>query len=125
MITANYTGSKVGSFDLGSTYLGCAVQSEASAGVAEPCTAQFNGTKTNGKVVSEECTYSGSALSPALVLCTFSLLKSLKSVNVTVVESTTLALTVNTWIMLLAFYTTLEKFMKDACRPRGIVNCGP
>ena len=94
MITANYASSKVKYFDLDSTYLGCAVQSEASLGVPEPCTVQFNGTKTNGKVVSEECTYSGTALSPAMVECSFSTLKSVKAVNVTVINSTTLDLTV-------------------------------
>lgn len=56
MITANYTGSKVEYFDLDSTYLGCSVQSEVSVGVPEGCTVQFSGTKTNGKVDSEDCT---------------------------------------------------------------------
>ena len=94
MITANYTGSKVEYFDLDFTYLGCSVQSEAEVGVPEPCTVQFNATKTNGKVVSEKCTYSGTVLNPALVDCAFSTLKSIKAVNVTVIESTTLDLTV-------------------------------
>lgn len=93
MITATYTGSKVEYFDLDSTYLGCTVQSEVSVGVPEPCMVQFNGTKTNGKVFSENCTYEGTALNPALVKCTFSALKSVKSVNVTVVEAATLDLT--------------------------------
>lgn len=93
MITASYTGSKVEYFDLDSTYLGCAVQSEASVGVPEPCTVEFSGMKTNGEVVSENCTYSGTALNPALVECAFSTLKSVESVNVTVVESLTLELT--------------------------------
>ncbi len=55
---------------------------------------QVNGTKTNAKVVSEECTFSGTVLTPALVECTFSTLKSVKSVNVTVVRSDTTDLTV-------------------------------
>lgn len=55
---------------------------------------QFNGTKTNGKLVSEECSYGGTALDPALAECTFSTSKSVESVNVTVVKSATLNLTV-------------------------------
>lgn len=55
---------------------------------------QFDGTQTNAKVVSEECTYSGTVLNPAIVDCAFSTLKSVKSVNVTVVKSLTLDLTV-------------------------------
>lgn len=65
MITAYYASSEVKLFGLDSTYLGCAVQFGASLGVAEPCTVEFNGTKTIGKVVGEDCTYSGTALSPA------------------------------------------------------------
>lgn len=94
MITTSYTGSKVSDFDLDSTYLGCSVQSEVSVGLPEPCTVQFSGTKTNGKAVSEECTYNGTALDPAMVECTFSTLKSVKTVTVTVVESASLNLTV-------------------------------
>ena len=75
MITASFPGSKVEYFDLESTYLGCAIQTEVSAGVPEPCMVQFDGTKTNAKVVSEQCTFSGTVLSPALVECTFSTLK--------------------------------------------------
>lgn len=94
MITAKYTGSKVKYFDMDSSYLGCSVQSEVSVGAPEPCTVQFAGTKTNGEVVGEECTYDGTAVSPAMVECTFSTLKSVESVTVTVVESASLNLTV-------------------------------
>ncbi len=87
-------GSIVECFDLKSTYLGCAIQTKISAGVPEPCTVQFNGTKTNTKVVCEECTFSGTVLTPALVECTFSTLKSVKSVNETVVRSDTMDPTV-------------------------------
>lgn len=55
---------------------------------------KFNSTKTNGEVVSEKRTYAGFTLSPALVVCTFPTLKSVKSVNVTVIQSAILDLTV-------------------------------
>ena len=93
MVTTNYTGSKVKYFDLNSVYLGCAVQTDVTTGVPEVCTVQFSGAKTNGKVVAENCTYKGTALNPAMVLCKFSKLKSVHSVNVTIIEAATLNLT--------------------------------
>lgn len=55
---------------------------------------QFNDTKTNGEVISEECTYAGTTLSPAVVECTLSTLKSAFSVNISVAQLATLDLTV-------------------------------
>lgn len=93
IITTSYTGSKVQYFDFGSTYLGCAVMTQASLGAAQPCTVQFNETTTSGKTVIETCSYKGTALNPALVLCTFYKLKSLKSVIVTPIQSVSTPLT--------------------------------
>ena len=86
-ITSNYTGSVFKYFDLKSTYLGCAVTSEVSVGVPQACTVQFNGTTVTGNTVSESCSYTGTALSPTLVLCVFSKLDSVTQVTVTPVAS--------------------------------------
>lgn len=82
MIIASHTCSKVDHIDLDSTHLSCAVQSQASLRVLEPCTVQLDGMKTNGK-----CTYAGTVLNQALMECTFPTSKLVKSVNVTAIKS--------------------------------------
>ena len=47
---------------------------------------QFSGTQRSARVVSKECFYDGTVLDPALVECTFSTVKSLPSVTVTVLK---------------------------------------
>ena len=70
-ITSKYGGSPLSSFDLKSTYAGCALPSEVSLGVPEKCTLQFKGTTIGGKTVSALCTYEGTTAQPQLQFCDF------------------------------------------------------
>ena len=71
-ISTNYTGSTVQKFDFKSTYLGCALPTQASAGAPETCTITFVGIEAvGGASVSKDCTYSGTVEDPALVECDF------------------------------------------------------
>ena len=89
-ITANYTNFKTKSFDLYSTFLGCVVGSQTGL-VPEPCTLSFTGVKKGGvKTAPEECVYSGTVKTPASVLCTFSKLSGVQTVEIVVEDSATL-----------------------------------
>ena len=90
MITSKYTGSKVSCFDLISTYLCYAVTTETSSGLPQSCIVQFSGTKTDGTTVSANCAYAGTVAIPTLVLCEFSLLKSVQTLSVLPISSETL-----------------------------------
>lgn len=70
-ISSVYPKTNVSSFDIKSMYLGCALTTEASTGVPQVCTVNFNGTKAVGGSVEAQCSYKGTVLKPALELCTF------------------------------------------------------
>ena len=89
-ITANYTGTKTQSFDLYSAYVGCLVGTQAGL-VPDPCTLSFTGVKKGGaKTAPEECVYKGTLANPAVVLCTFSKLSGVETVEIVVENSATL-----------------------------------
>ena len=77
-------------FDLKSIYLGCAVTTEAAVGLPQSCTVQFNGTTASGKWFAEKCSYAGTVFDPALILCKFSTLKSVRAIDISVPGSATL-----------------------------------
>lgn len=79
-------------FDLDSTYLACPV-TELTVGLPQACTVQFNGTTSSGKTAIETCSYAGTVLAPAMVLCNFSTLKSVKAVSLIPTETSTLSTT--------------------------------
>ena len=57
----------------------------------EPCTLSFKGVKQGGvKTAPEECVYSGTVKTPASVLCTFSKLSGVQTVEIVVENSATL-----------------------------------
>lgn len=88
-ITANYTSTKTKSFDLYSTYLGCVIGSQTGL-LPEPCTLSFTGVKKGGVTTApEECVYSGTVKTPASVLCTFSKLSGVETVEIVVKKSAT------------------------------------
>ena len=89
-ITSKYTGSKVSHFDLISTYLGCAVTTETSSGLPQSSIEQFSDTKTDGMRVSATCYYAGTVAILMLVLCEFSLLKSVQTLSAMPISSETL-----------------------------------
>ncbi|MCJ1269621.1 hypothetical protein MMC22_009513 [Lobaria immixta] len=70
-ISTDYPTSHVSYFDLFSTYIGCAVQSQASLGVPQKCNVLVTGTKTNSNKVTYTCQYRGTLANPDLVLCNF------------------------------------------------------
>lgn len=93
-ITSKYDGSNVAYFDLYSTYVGCGVTTEASAGLPQSCKIQFKAIKKDGTTTQQYCEYGGTVLKPALVFCDFkNALNGITYVAVTVVKSLTTPMT--------------------------------
>lgn len=59
MVNWIHPNSKVLYFDLDSTYLGCAIITEASVGLPQTCIVQLTGNTMKGTHVLEACLYKG------------------------------------------------------------------
>ncbi|KAL8783925.1 MAG: hypothetical protein Q9213_004255 [Squamulea squamosa] len=102
-ITAKYQGSRVRSFRLTSTFVGCGIPGAGIvpgapappvAALPQPCRLLFSVVKANGQTASQTCSYAGLLLSPGMEECFFSeAFADAVTVNVEIDSVATLPLT--------------------------------
>lgn len=88
MINTNGTSTK--SFSVTSLYNACVVASQTGV-LAQACTIQYTGTQTNGKKVTQTCSFAvPNLLAPQAALCNLKGFTDLKSLALEPVKATLL-----------------------------------